>query len=55
MKKCLFLLLQFAILASVCFSQEHEQKYVPDPDPLVRQKLEQWQDIKFGLLMHWGT
>jgi alpha-L-fucosidase len=31
-----------------------EQAYVADPDSLVRQKLEQWQDLKLGLLMHWG-
>jgi alpha-L-fucosidase len=24
-------------------------------DPLVQQKLAHWQDLKFGLLMHWGT
>ena len=36
------------------FSQHEEQKYVSDPDPLVQEKLEQWQDMKFGLLMHWG-
>lgn len=36
-------------------AQHQEQKYTPDPDPLVKQKLEQWQDLKFGLLMHWGT
>jgi alpha-L-fucosidase len=29
-------------------------QYVPDPDPLVKAKLGQWQDLKFGLLMHWG-
>jgi alpha-L-fucosidase len=29
-------------------------QYVPDPDTLVRNKIEQWQDLKFGLLMHWG-
>ena len=35
-------------------AQEHEERYVPETDPLVLQKLEQWQDLKFGLLMHWG-
>jgi alpha-L-fucosidase len=25
-----------------------------DPDPLVREKLEWFQDLKFGLLIHWG-
>ncbi|HRD52003.1 MAG TPA: alpha-L-fucosidase [Flavobacteriales bacterium] len=28
--------------------------YVQPSDPLVQRKLEQWQDLKFGLLMHWG-
>lgn len=26
----------------------------PEKDPLVRQKLEEWQDMKFGLMMTWG-
>ena len=29
--------------------------YVVPQDPAVRKKLEWWQDLKFGLLMHWGT
>jgi alpha-L-fucosidase len=29
--------------------------YVEEADPLVREKLERWQDLKLGLLMHWGT
>jgi len=32
-----------------------EERYVPETDPLVVAKLAQWQDKKFGLLMHWGT
>ncbi len=32
-----------------------EDRYVPETDPLVLQNLNQWQDMKFGLLMHWGT
>lgn len=47
-----FILLIFSCMA---FAQEHKQKYFPDADPLVQQKLEQWQDMKFGLLMHWGA
>lgn len=31
-----------------------EEVYVPETDPLVLKKLEAWQDLKFGLLMHWG-
>jgi len=34
---------------------DESPEYVPETDPLVLQKLEQWQDLKFGLLMHWGT
>ncbi len=29
--------------------------YVPETDPLVVRKLEQWQDWKFGFMMHWGA
>ena len=50
---------QLLLLACVLFfiktlsAQEHP--YVPDPDPLVRQNLEAWQDLKFGFMMHWGA
>jgi alpha-L-fucosidase len=30
-------------------------KYVKETDTLVLRKLENWQERKFGLLMHWGT
>jgi alpha-L-fucosidase len=36
------------------FAHPSDQKYHPDSDPLVQQKLNRWQDLKFGLLMHWG-
>ena len=38
-------------------AQQHNysDKYVVPDDPLVQQKLSKWQDIKFGLMMHWGT
>lgn len=35
-------------------AQGHE-RYIPESDSLVKQKLSEWQDLKFGLLMHWGT
>ena len=31
------------------------QGYVPPQDPAVREKLEWWQDLKFGLMMHGGS
>lgn len=50
--------------AIICFlyacaapAQQHNFSghYVVPDDTLVRRKLAHWQDVKFGLLMHWGT
>ncbi len=30
------------------------KEYYPESDPLVLRKLEEWQNLKFGLLMHWA-
>jgi alpha-L-fucosidase len=32
-----------------------QKEYYPDPDTAIQQRLEEWKDLKFGLLMHWGT
>jgi alpha-L-fucosidase len=40
--------------AGPALAQHEDERYVPETDPLVLAKLEQWQDLKFGLLMHWG-
>lgn len=39
------------------FGQAHNVSsgYQKPTDPLVIENLEQWQDMKFGLFMHWGT
>src|SRR5687767_6099805 len=29
-------------------------QYQPPTDPLVSSKLEKWQDLKFGMIIHWG-
>jgi alpha-L-fucosidase len=57
MKKGPLFSLVMLLAASVAFSQlEHKvTDYVPVDDPLVQKKLQQWQDLKFGLLMHWGA
>ena len=55
MKRLIFLSVFVVLANALLFSQEEDSRYVPDPDPLVQAKLEQWQDLKFGLLMHWGT
>jgi len=45
------------LVTSISFSQAiyEEERYVPETDPLVLEKLDEWQDKKFGLLMHWGA
>jgi alpha-L-fucosidase len=30
------------------------KEYYPESDPLVLKKIEEWQNLKFGLLMHWA-
>lgn len=50
----LFLLSIFSILSLNILAEEPE-KYFPDPDTSIQRKLENWQDLKFGLLMHWGA
>jgi len=52
--KSIKLLLFILIFITVKVSAQHEQTYIPDPNPLIQKRLDQWQDIKFGLLMHWG-
>ncbi|MDQ1096777.1 MULTISPECIES: alpha-L-fucosidase [Chryseobacterium] len=57
--KCKTAALFFSLLmgSSALFSQAHNvsEGYQKPDDPLVVQNLEQWQDLKFGLFMHWGT
>jgi alpha-L-fucosidase len=42
------------VLALKVSAQHEGQTYVPDPDLQIQQRIEQWKDLKFGLLMHWG-
>src|SRR5690349_16758258 len=46
-----------ALLCFVCIEQSsaQQQAYFPDPDTAIQHRLEEWKDLKFGLLMHWGT
>ena len=43
----------FQLLFLVC-GADAQAPYVRPVDPAVAEKLAQWQDLKFGLLMHWG-
>jgi len=55
--KSLIMALTLTFICQVMGAQAiyEDERYVPETDPLVLEKLEQWQDMKFGLLMHWGT
>lgn len=57
MKKVLTLLSIAFIAINKLFAQEHQmsKSYAPPDDQLVKEKLANWQDLKFGLFMHWGT
>ncbi|WP_267402436.1 MULTISPECIES: alpha-L-fucosidase [unclassified Chryseobacterium] len=51
------LFLSSLLISTTFFSQAHNvsEGYQKPTDPLVIQNLENWQDLKFGLFMHWGT
>ncbi|MGN0033959.1 MAG: alpha-L-fucosidase [Candidatus Limimorpha sp.] len=49
MKKVLIVLL---ILIGV--TSQAQDLSAPEDNPVIVQRLEQWQDLKFGLMMHWG-
>lgn len=51
---CITILLTFLGTQQLT-AQEQEAKYIAPSDPLVMQNLEEWQDLKFGIFMHWGT
>lgn len=57
MKTKVLLLLFYLLFISdlTPLSAQEDERYVPETDPHVLKKLEEWQDLKFGLLMHWGT
>ena len=54
MKSIKLLLLVLALSVLKVSAQHEGQTYIPDPNPRIQQRIDQWQDIKFGLLMHWG-
>src|SRR5262245_3674557 len=55
MKSLIRLLLLVLCLVNPLLVSAQSEPYVPENDPLVIAKLDHWQDLKFGLLMHWGA
>ena len=58
MKKNLFIYLVGLLLVSQGISAQHEhpksEHYMAPKDDEVVAKLEEWQDLKFGIIIHWG-
>ena len=50
------LLSLFCLPCAVCFAQtrndSHEQQ--PEDDPIILNRVAEWQDLKFGFMAHWG-
>lgn len=55
MKYPFAILLLFLTLSLPAQHHDASHRHIWPADKLVLQKLHQWQDIKFGLMMHWGT
>jgi alpha-L-fucosidase len=58
MKKNALLIVLLLLVAGITHAQEaHDdiKGYQLPGDKLVMDKITQWQDLKFGLFMHWGT
>ena len=49
-KKSLFLALLCLVLTTA-FAQSDQK---PETDPIITNRISQWQDLKFGFMMHWG-
>ncbi len=47
------LLVMISLIAISTFAQEHDPDE-KETDPLVLKNLEEWQNLKFGFMMHWG-
>lgn len=55
MKHLLSALLLFAFFNATAQQHGQSHQYVYPTDKQVQKKLSEWQDLKFGLMMHWGT
>ena len=49
-----FLISTLLFITGSLVAADETQAYVPETDPLTLERLDNWQDMKFGLLMHWG-
>jgi len=54
MKAVSLTILLFVTASTGRICSQEDERYVPETDPIVSEKIGKWQDLKFGLLMHWG-
>ena len=54
MKRFFCTLAFLTVPVTLFLAPQSPREYVRDPDPVVEQRLAEWQDLKLGLLMHWG-
>ena len=52
MKKTILSVIFTALIAIPALRAQHDS--IPESDPAILQRLDQWQDLKFGFMMHWG-
>ena len=45
----------FIVFIMLFYVSRAQQTYIPDESPLINQRTREWQNLKFGLFMHWGT
>ena len=44
----------FLCIALFSFSAVAQSEQEPENDPVILKKIDEWQDLKFGFMMHWG-
>ena len=52
MKKIVFFALYITMMAMGWVGAQTDRE--PETDPVVLNRIDQWQDLKFGFMMHWG-
>ena len=51
MKRHLYLLISIFVLS---FNANAQHDSIPETDPTILNRIDEWQDLKFGFMMHWG-
>ena len=52
MKKVFFIVLMGLISLMGNVKAQHDS--IPESNPVILQRIDEWQDLKFGFMMHWG-